>query len=103
MADLDGARVDSGLAVEVLEAFVGELGLTAMDAVQVHETTSSLVAVLLLGESHASVHASGDAVFVDVFSCVAFDFERAEAIVRRLLRPACIAVRFVERPVSDGG
>ncbi len=60
--------------------------------------------VVLLAESHASLHAVPHAgtLFADVFSCAPFSADAALAVLTRAYAPAAIDARLVERGPAFG-
>jgi S-adenosylmethionine/arginine decarboxylase-like enzyme len=92
---------DPAVARRLLLRLAEGLALTPLGGPQLHlPGDGRLVAVLLLADSHASLHvpAEGDGAFVDVFSCHAeLDAGACEALVREVLAPARIESRTVRR------
>lgn len=96
----DPRRLADAAVVEALLAeLVAALSLTAVAPIEVRTGEAGLVGMVLLGESHASVHtvtARGEA-FVDVFSCVARDFSVAGPRVREALGAQELSEQVVRR------
>ncbi|MEM6929577.1 MAG: S-adenosylmethionine decarboxylase [Myxococcota bacterium] len=91
--------VDAPRITTLLEALAEVAGLTALGEPLVRLTSSGLVGVLLLAESHASVHTDREhgTAFVDVFSCVATDTAGLADCVRDALAPERLTARNVPR------
>ncbi|MCB9675072.1 MAG: S-adenosylmethionine decarboxylase [Alphaproteobacteria bacterium] len=93
------ALVEPARIAAFLEGLAVDLGLTLMDAPRVHAVKGGMAGVVLLGESHASIHTVPEraVALVDVFSCTTLDPLRAEAFVRRELGASDVRWRLVER------
>ena len=65
-------------------------------------STAGVTGVVLLAESHATIHTWPDAGFaaIDVFLCGAVDLDRAVACIERGLRPARVVVKREERGLA---
>ena len=94
-----GRATDAGIARRVLLELPAVVGLTPVGPPRVRvDPNGSLVAVVLLAESHASVHASASTVFVDLFSCRAeLEPELCVAVVHRLYEPERVSSQVVRR------
>jgi len=103
MVDATGCRRsaldDPGLAGRLLLGLADDAGLTALGEPLVQRGATGLVGVLLLAESHASIHTdvASQSAFVDVFSCAGARPDRFEARVRRTLGATRLAARLVQR------
>ncbi len=75
------------------------LGLTRIGEPLVHVRPDGLAGVVLLSESHASVHTSPaeGTLYADIFSCSPFDPDGAEHIVRRTFEPADLDTQLLDR------
>jgi S-adenosylmethionine decarboxylase len=88
-----------GLMGAVREA-IRASGATLLDELSHKFSPSGMTAVLLLAESHASIHTYPEhqACFVDLFTCGRIcSAERFDAVVREFLRPAAAHRRIVLR------
>ena len=99
---------DSATLARVLRELPETLGLTRVGEPVVHSRPGGDVAgVVLLSESHASLHASAaeGTLFADVFSCAPFDARVAEQVLRTAFRPTSLETEVVDRgPVApDSG
>ncbi|MEN0063572.1 MAG: S-adenosylmethionine decarboxylase [Myxococcota bacterium] len=90
LADASGCRTetlrDPQAIIDLLEALARAGGLTGLGEPLVRPNAAGLVGVLLLAESHASVHtdpASGGA-YVDVFSCIELPENLADHVTTHL-------------------
>ncbi len=90
---------DPGLLAELLRGLATRAGLTALGEPLVQPTPSGFVGVLLLAESHASVHTdrASRTAFVDVFSCAALEPAPLAAWVSQVLEPRSVSTRAVPR------
>ncbi len=96
----DPAALEDATALEhLLSELARQLSLTVMVPPRVQPIDGGLAGVVLLGESHASVHtrAADRAALVDVFSCIALDPHVADAVLRAHLRPEAVRADLVER------
>ncbi len=97
----DPARLaDVALLAELLRALPDRLGLTRLGEPVVGEQAGGGVAgVVLLSESHASLHAvpAEGVLFADIFSCAPFSPEAAAALLTRAYAPSSMDQRLVER------
>ena len=97
----DPARLaDVALLADTLRALADRLGLTRIGEPIVGEQAGGGVAgVVLLSESHASLHAvpAQGLLFADIFSCAPFAPELAAALVEAAYTPATLDARLVER------
>jgi|GEM_PF-2240412 len=95
---------DSETVARVLGELPEALGLTPVGQPIVHARPEGGVAgVVLLSESHASLHASpaDGTLFADVFSCAPFDPAIARAVLQRAFAPATLETEVVDRgPVA---
>lgn len=82
-----GAQPDPLRVVALLGALCQAIEMTPMpDMPQLHRASDAhYMATLFIAESHIMASVYGAAVFVDVFSCKAWDEELAEAVIRRWL------------------
>ncbi len=97
---VDPARLaDAAVARALLDAWVEALGLRAIRPAQVHAEPDGVVGVVLLAESHASVHTAPDdgAVYVDLFSCVPFAAPAVGPVVRDLYAPSSLTAHLLDR------
>jgi len=96
----DGAALaDERVLRRLLLEIPRSASLTPVSDPVVISQADGLVGMVLLAESHASIHtlpASGTA-FVDLFSCARFDPEAVEAVVRAALCPTALHSELVER------
>lgn len=86
--DCDTSDWTIALVESTLCALAAELKLTSVAPPQTYKHGNlSFAGVLLIAESHISVHAflAQRAVHVDVFSCAAFDATQARKTATRLL------------------
>lgn len=107
MATAEGCELkalsDTGLLAQLLTDLSRASELTPVSSPVVHSMGSSgPVGVILLAESHASVHVNlaARALFVDIFSCVYFSADRAAIVLREALNPERITERLLERGPS---
>jgi spermidine synthase len=95
---------DSTAVARILRELPDALGLTRVGEPVVHARPEGGVAgVVLLSESHASLHASpaDGTLFADVFSCAPFDPAVAEQVLRAAFRPSQLETEVVDRgPVA---
>ncbi len=94
------ALADAESLAETLRALPEALGLTRVGEPVVHARPADGVAgVVLLSESHASLHASpaDGTLFADVFSCAPFDPAVAERVLRETFRPEQLETQLVDR------
>ena len=103
-----GSRLVAGGCQSCLLELCRRLGMTAVSEAQVHEqdaagTPSRIAGILLIAESHISVHIfpSDRVVHVDVFSCGAFDLPTARAVVQEHFAPTRWSEQCVDRGGSD--
>ena len=72
-----------------LEAFLTEcprlIGLTIFSGPHIYATESGWAGIVLVAESHISVHTSVLEVFGDCFSCLPFDSKAVMDMARRML------------------
>lgn len=103
LADATGCRADLLSDPDVVAGLLADLaaqaGLTALGDPLVRSTEAGLVGVLLLAESHASVHTdhAEASAFVDVFSCATLDPSPLEARVVDALAATRVTTRVVPR------
>lgn len=92
LADVDGIAA-------LLRSLADDAGLTRLGEPVVHATPAGLVGMVLLAESHASVHTdvAAASAFVDVFSCVDVPPDRFEARVRQALGATSVHTRTMTR------
>lgn len=97
----DPARLaDAGLLADTLRALPDRLGLTRIgEPVVGVQEGGGIAGVVLLSESHASLHAvpSEGLLFADIFSCAPFTPEAAALVLGRAYAPAALEQRLVER------
>lgn len=94
-----GRLEDTDLIRTMLRDLADRVGLTLVSEPVVQVQPDGLVGMVLLAESHASVHtvpALGEA-FVDLFSCAPFDAAVIEAVVREALVPSTLHGRTMTR------
>jgi S-adenosylmethionine decarboxylase len=94
-----------GVLADTLRALPAELGLTRIgEPVVSAQEGGGVAGVVLLAESHASLHAVPHAgtLFADVFSCAPFSADAALAVLTRAYAPAAIDARLVERGPAFG-
>ncbi|HUY93071.1 MAG TPA: adenosylmethionine decarboxylase [Pirellulales bacterium] len=87
-----------------MSAAVAAAGATLLDSAHYSFTPSGMTAVMLLAESHASIHTYPEhqACFVDLFTCGrACSAEKFDATLREYLRPGSVQRRTVLRH-ADG-
>lgn len=97
LADHAGLKAAMAAAVEAA-------GATLLNSIHYSFTPSGMTAVLLLAESHASIHTYPEhqACFVDLFTCGrACSAERFDTVLRQYLRPASVQRRTMLRH-ADG-
>jgi len=97
LADHAGLKAAMAAAVEAA-------GATLLNSIHYSFTPSGMTAVLLLAESHASIHTYPEhqACFVDLFTCGrACSAEKFDAVLRQYLRPASVQRRTMLRH-ADG-
>lgn len=64
---------------------------------------AGVTGIVILAESHVSFHSfpyRDGYVFIDVFSCKDFDYEKAVSLCERIFKPRSINVNLVERGVD---
>lgn len=97
LADHAGLKAAMAAAVEAA-------GATLLNSIHHSFTPSGMTAVLLLAESHASIHTYPEhqACFVDLFTCGrACSAEKFDAVLRQYLRPTGVQRRTMLRH-ADG-
>ncbi|HEV3003820.1 MAG TPA: adenosylmethionine decarboxylase [Pirellulales bacterium] len=95
-----GALADHRGLVRAVRAAIKASGATLLDELYHEFSPSGMTAVLLLAESHASIHTYPEhqACFVDLFTCGrTCSAERFDAVLREHLRPAAAHRRIVLR------
>ena len=82
-----GVSLNEQTVQEILMGMAETVGLTALGEPVVREGDLGWIGVLLLAESHASLHQNRaeSMVFVDLFSCVPFDTAQLERFMRTQL------------------
>jgi len=101
LVEMDGiehAPLDPPVVASLLEQLVAKLGLTQVgEPLAVAQAPGRTVAMVLLAESHISLHLEGQTAFADLFSCAPFDVAVAGAFLREHLRPKTWHERLIER------
>lgn len=97
----DPARLaDAALLADTLRALPDRLGLTRIgEPVVGAQDGGGIAGVVLLSESHASLHAvpAEGILFADIFSCAPFSPEAAALVIGRAYAPFALEQRLVER------
>lgn len=103
--DCDPAALADHVGLKAaMSAAVAAAGATLLESAHYSFTPSGMTAVLLLAESHASIHTYPEhqACFVDLFTCGrGCSAEKFDATLREYLRPANVQRRTVLRH-ADG-
>ncbi|MEQ9503773.1 MAG: S-adenosylmethionine decarboxylase [Deltaproteobacteria bacterium] len=99
-ADDCSAALDEAGVERALECLVERLALTAVAPPQIRAQADGVVGIVLISESHISIHTRGRAVHADVFSCRAFDEDLAVRTLREVFSFERCAVQRVERGAS---
>ena len=73
------------LVTNFLQSLPTQIGMTIIWGPQVLAQGDNIYGVVIIAESHISVHATPQTVLVDIFSCRDFDYERAREITLRTL------------------
>ena len=101
-----------GLAVEPLDTarvwrFLvdcpEEIGMTIISGPDLYVTSSAWCAIVVIAESHISVHVNGPEVHVDIFSCKPFETETAAKLAKARLGLEPMRVAVIERGWSVSG
>ncbi|MBI5758478.1 MAG: adenosylmethionine decarboxylase [Planctomycetales bacterium] len=91
---------DPARLLDALRQAVAASGATLVESVSHEFTPAGFTAVLLLSESHASIHTFPEhsACFVDLFTCgVTCDHERFAEELQVALRPTTVERRLIQR------
>ncbi|CAN5352552.1 adenosylmethionine decarboxylase [soil metagenome] len=77
-------------------------GVTVVSENIHHFPNGAVTAVLLLAESHASIHTYPEhrSCFIDFFTCGAGNIEKFDAVLKSELKPTHTDVRIVDRGVD---
>lgn len=97
---------DPDRLLDVLRHAAAASGATLVDAVSHEFTPAGFTAVLLLSESHASIHTFPEhsACFVDLFTCgLSCDHDAFANVLQAALRPAVVDRRLIERDHPSPG
>jgi len=96
------ALISSQICLNVLRKAVLATGAHILSDTVHQFPNGAVTAVLLLAESHASIHTYPEhhSCFIDFFSCGTCDFESLDAILREELRPREVIFEIVERGIS---
>lgn len=90
---------EAGL-MAAMRAAVDASGATLLNSIEHSFDPSGMTAVMLLAESHASIHTYPEhrACFVDLFTCGrGFSALRFDAVLRKYLRPSGVRRQIVTR------
>lgn len=101
-----GALTDETGLLAAMQAAVKAAGATLISSVQHSFTPAGMTAVLLLSESHASIHTYPEhaACFVDLFTCGRqCSAERFDATLCQYLRPLRVDRSIIVRQGADRG
>lgn len=85
---------------EAMELAVKECGATLLTTSEYTFSPDAMTMVLLLSESHASIHTypEYDACYVDLFTCGnRCDYKKFENALRNYLNPAHLETRIIKR------
>lgn len=94
------ALADRAGLLAAMKSAVAASGATLLNSIEHSFTPSGMTAVMLLSESHASIHTYPEhqACFVDLFTCGrGCNAERFDAVLRQYLRPSGVRRQIVTR------
>ncbi|HVX11335.1 MAG TPA: adenosylmethionine decarboxylase [Pirellulales bacterium] len=98
------ALADEAGLLEAMKSAVAASGATLLNCIEHSFKPSGMTAVMLLAESHASIHTYPEhrACFVDLFTCGrGYSAQRFDAELRRYLRPSGVRRQIVVRRGQD--
>lgn len=95
---------DEGLVAAILDSYPGAIGMTKIAPPSVHRYDGPVFedrgvsGFVLIAESHISIHTFPERrmVWVDLFSCKAFDAERAADYIREQFSLTEMKIRLLE-------
>jgi S-adenosylmethionine decarboxylase len=93
---------DATLCLAALKKAASASGVTVVAENVHHFPNGAVTAILLLAESHASIHTYPEhcSCFIDFFTCGAGSVETFDSVLKSELRPARTDINIVERGVS---
>lgn len=67
----------------------------------IHKQGQEWLGLVVIAESHISVHTSGEVAFIDVFSCKTFEVEKALSYIEDYFSLSTMQVDLVERLIAS--
>jgi len=96
---------DAQRCLTALQNAAAASGVTVVSENVHHFPNGAVTAILLLAESHASIHTYPEhrSCFIDFFTCGAGDIEKFDRVLKSEFKPAHSDVKIVERGVDKSG
>lgn len=93
------AICDAQRCLTALRNAAAASGVTVVTEDVHHFPNGAVTAILLLAESHASIHTYPEhrSCFIDFFTCGAGDIEKFDAVLQSELKPTHSEIKIVER------